>query len=175
MSDVPAIYSELKDYAGREITFREMGQKAQQRLGARAVDQAMQVLIAGAADIRNDIVRGMRNSPATGKLYFRYYKFKRSKKGESKKTAVFHRASQAGFPPRPDTGDLIRSIIMDARIAEVEVGSIITNPAYPKWLEEGTKNMEARPWLFPAQAVNVPRIKAAMSMRLREIAEDMTR
>jgi hypothetical protein len=171
MTDIPGVRAQLVDYASREITFAELGQRTQRILGAQAHDRALDILVAGANDIRNDIVRGMRNSPPTGKLYFRY--FRRTKKGAKK--AVFHRASQPGMPPRPDTGDMLRSIIVDARWAEIEVGSILTNPAYPKWLEEGTKNMDARPWLFPPQATNVPRIKASMTRMLRGLAEEMTR
>lgn len=174
MTDIAPIRSQLTDYAGRLITFEELGKRAKRLLSDRAASRAMEVLVAGANDIRNDAILGMRDSPATGKLYFRYYRNVKTKKG-SKKKAVFHRASQPGFPPRPDTGGLLRSIIVDARFTEVEVGSIITNPAYPKWLEEGTKNMDARPWLWPAQTKNVPRIKAAMTRALREIAEEMMR
>ncbi len=170
MTDIAPAQAQLVDYANRVITFDELGKKALRILGSRAQSMAMDILVAGANDIRNDIIRGMRSSPATGNLYFRGYR--KTKKGQK---AVFHRASQPGFPPRPDTGDLLRSIIMNARWSEVEVGSIITNPAYPKWLEEGTKRMDARPWLFPAQTTNVPRIKAAMTRMLRGIAEEMTR
>lgn len=171
MSDIAPLHAQLVDYASREITFAELGQKAQRVLGAKAHDRALDILVIGANNIRNDVILGMRNSPPMGNLYFRY--FKSTKKG--KKKAVFHRASQPGMPPRPDTGDLLRSIIVDARWAEIEVGSIITNPAYPKWLEEGTKNMDARPWLFPAQTTNVPRIKASMTRMLRGLAEEMSR
>lgn len=174
MTDINPLHAQLTDYAGRQITFAELGKKTQDLLGRRAAFDAMQVLVAGANDIRNDIIKGMRDSPAAGKLYFRYWRQAKTKTG-TKKKAVFHRASQPGMPPRPDTGDLLRSIIADARFSEVEVGSIITNPAYPKWLEEGTDNMEARPWLWPAQTANVPRIRAAMTRALRQVADEMTR
>lgn len=174
MTDIAPIQAELTDYAGRVFTFSELSAKTKRLLGERAEGAAMAVLVAGANDIRNDIIRSMRDSPATGKLYFRYWRSKKTKKGTVKK-AVFHRASQPGMPPRPDTGGLLQSIIVDARFAEVEVGSIITNPAYPVFLEKGTDNMDARPWLWPAQAANAPRIKAAMTRALREIAEEMSR
>lgn len=172
MSDLPPIYTELRDYAGRIITFRELGQKLQRKLGARAQDRVMAELVAGAMEIRNDIVVGMRNSPE-GKAYFRGFRYRKNKKGESVRKAVFHRASRPGFPPRPDSGRLINSILMDVRFAEVEVGSTVTNPAYPKWLEHGTDRMAARPWLWPAVTGQMPRIKAAVTRVLRQVAAEM--
>lgn len=160
------LHSELRDFAGREITFRELGQKAQRKLGSHAVDNIMAELIAGANDIRNDIILSMRNTPKTGKLYSKGYK---NKKG---KTAM-HRSSSPGNPPAVDTGDLLRSIIVDARHTEVEVGSIITNPPYPKWLEDGTARMAARPWLDPVVRRQAPRIHMAVRRALRAAAQEM--
>lgn len=175
MSDINPIRAELRDYAGKEITFRELSQKAQNKLGSGAMDVVMDVLIQGANEIRNEIILSMRNSNTSakaqghvGKLYSKGYKNKKGK-------PVMHRASVPGYPPAPDTGALLRSIIMDARHTEVEVGSIITNPPYPKWLEEGTKRMEARPWLGPAVAHWEPRIKMAVRLAMRDIAEEMSR
>ena len=45
---------------------------------------------------------------------------------------------------------MVKSVIFDVRSMEVEVGSIITNPPYPRMLEEGTSEMGPRPWLWPA-------------------------
>lgn len=165
MSSVPPLHAELRDYAGRLITFDELSKKAQKALKYRAFDRAMDLLVIHANEIRNDIILSMRNSPQTGKAYFRG----RTKKGKPK----FHRASSPGFPPRPDSGDLLRSIITDVRFTEVEVGSIITNPAYPKFLEEGTSRMEARPWLEPAKKRGEPRLRMAMRRLLRDIATEI--
>lgn len=167
MSDISPVQAELRDFANRVITFRELGQKTLRVLGNRAETRVMKIMVEGANEIRNDIILGMRNTPKTGKIYGKGYKNPKGK-------PVMHRASSPGWPPAVDTGDLLRSIIVDARWAEVEVGSIITNPAYPKFLEEGTRNMDARPWLWPAKTRNIPRIKAAMTRALREIADEMT-
>ena len=104
--------------------------------GKNIPNEITERLAIGANDIRNTIILSMRNTPKTGKHYKR-----------GKKT---HIASSSGNPPAIDSGDLLKSIIFDVRKMEVEVGSIIDIPPYPRYLEEGTKKMDARPWLEPA-------------------------
>ena len=62
-----------------------------------------------------------------------------------------HHPSYAGNPPAPDTGALMRSITHSVEVKgnEVigEVGSIIYNSDYPRYLEYGTSKMKPRPWL----------------------------
>lgn len=62
-----------------------------------------------------------------------------------------HHPSYAGNPPAPDSGALMRSITHSVTVRgnEVvgEVGSIIQNSDYPKFLEYGTSKMKPRPWL----------------------------
>ena len=62
-----------------------------------------------------------------------------------------HHPSYAGNPPAPDTGTLMRSITHEVSVKgnEVvgEVGSIINNSDYPRFLEYGTSKMKPRPWL----------------------------
>ena len=62
-----------------------------------------------------------------------------------------HHPSYAGNPPAPDTGTLMRSITHSVTVKgnEVvgEVGSIIHDSDYPKFLEYGTSKMKPRPWL----------------------------
>jgi HK97 gp10 family phage protein len=38
---------------------------------------------------------------------------------------------------------------MDSRRDEIEVGSGISDPPYPEFLEEGTRAMKARPFMKP--------------------------
>ena len=104
--------------------------------GGGISDDITKRLAIGMIDIRNTIILSMRNTPKTGKHY---------KKG--KKT---HIASSPGNPPAIDSGDMIKSIIFDVREMEAEVGSVINVPPYPRYLEESTEKMEARPWLSPA-------------------------
>lgn len=62
-----------------------------------------------------------------------------------------HHPSYAGNPPAPDTGTLMRSITHSVTVKgnEVigEVGSIIHDSDYPRYLEYGTSKMKPRPWL----------------------------
>jgi hypothetical protein len=62
-----------------------------------------------------------------------------------------HHPSYAGNPPAPDTGTLMRSITHSVTVKgnEVigEVGSIIHDSDYPRFLEYGTSKMKPRPWL----------------------------
>ena len=62
-----------------------------------------------------------------------------------------HHPSYAGNPPAPDTGTLMRSITHEVsghgKQVVGEVGSIIHNSDYPKYLEFGTSKMKPRPWL----------------------------
>ena len=65
-----------------------------------------------------------------------------------------HHPSYAGNPPAPDTGTLMRSITHSVTVKgnEVvgEVGSIIHDSDYPRYLEYGTSKMKPRPWLSTA-------------------------
>ena len=62
-----------------------------------------------------------------------------------------HHPSFAGNPPAPDTGTLMRSITHEVsgsgKQVVGEVGSIINNSDYPRFLEYGTSKMKPRPWL----------------------------
>lgn len=55
--------------------------------------------------------------------------------------------SKPGSPPHTDTGHLRQSIMFNFKDGKGEVG---TNEKYGAWLEFGTLDMEARPWLSTA-------------------------
>ncbi len=117
------------------------------KIGEGLVEAAMEVpdeitreLAIGANDIRNTILRSMQSTTRAPWFYWR------GKKPGRKK----HHPSVPGNPPAIDSGDLIKSILFDVRKMEIEVGSIIIKPPYPRFLEESTEKMEARPWLNPA-------------------------
>lgn len=112
-------------------------------------------LVVGANEIRNRIINSMDTTPKTGRRYPRW--------GGRK----FHIASSPGNPPAVDTGDLKKSITMDARLpGEVEVGSTIKKPPYPVYLEEGTTRMKKRPWLQPPVDAVTARIEENIKQRI---------
>jgi HK97 gp10 family phage protein len=59
-----------------------------------------------------------------------------------------HTASKPGDAPNTDSGDLVKSIAVEAKLDGVYVGS---NLDYAAHLEFGTSNMAPRPWLLPAK------------------------
>lgn len=65
-----------------------------------------------------------------------------------------HHPSFAGNPPAPDTGSLMRSVTHSVENENGQavgyVGSILSNPDYPRYLEYGTSKMQPRPWLKTA-------------------------
>lgn len=111
-------------------------------------------LITMAVGIRNHIIRSMRSTPRKTRLKTPGNSNALNPSGNFNwmSGGKLHIPSSPGFAPAVDTGGLIKSIKMDVRSGEVEVGSNITGAfgGYPTHLEEGTKNMAARPWLEPA-------------------------
>ena len=93
-----------------------------------------QELFAGANDIRNDIINSMVREKKTGIVYNR-------KRGKT------HRASAPGEAPAVDSGELLRGVLFGVKDLEMEVGAV---SPYARFLEDGTKNMDERPFLEPA-------------------------
>ena len=83
--------------------------------------------------VRTDAIKSMKSSPASGNTY--------------KRRTVSHTASSTPNPPRIDTGRLANSIKALVGKLEAFVG---TNVNYGPHLEFGTRNIDPRPWLFPA-------------------------
>jgi len=97
-------------------------------------------------------------------------KYKRTTSGK------FHTASSPGSPPARDSGILANSVTHDVKITGLTVrgrvgpdinrimgkrprgGKPITDPDYGVYLEKGTKNMAARPWLIPSVIKATPMI-----------------
>jgi hypothetical protein len=110
-----------------------------------------------ANNMRNHMIRIMRQTPRTGiinKRIRRGTSSKRMVKGTDRrkrrifKSAMLARRSSPGNPPAPDTNNLIDFTIVDRRSGEIEVG-VQDNVNYAPHLEDGTENMEARPFVQP--------------------------
>lgn len=123
--------------------------KATPRSIQRAVEDELKTSAIG---IRSRIIKSMRGTPRITRP-----KNNRVTSGQSgnynwMSGGKLHIPSSPGYAPAVDTGDLIKSIVMDVRANEVEIGSNLKGKKgkYPLWLEIGTKDMDARPWLEPA-------------------------
>jgi len=85
--------------------------------------------------------------------------------------AGLHRASAPGQPPAVRTGRLRRSVQM-ARPRRVNKGmlqgwGIGIRLKYAKWLEDGTDNMKARPYVEPTMKMMEPIVPKIVANRIR--------
>ena len=104
----------------------------------RAVNASTQIVRTAAIDM-------IQRSPKTGATY--------------KRRGITHRASAPGEPPATDTGFLVSNIY--AKVDADNLGGQVESRApYSRFLEFGTVNMDARPFLFPALEMSKPRIRA---------------
>lgn len=121
------------------------------RLDAQATKDVQDVINSTAQNIRNTAIRSIKNSPATGRVY-------------KNRTA-----SSEGNPPRTDTGRLASSIAVKmpekGRVLEVEIGAYVDYAAH---LEYGTRNMGARPFMFPALEQNMKGFLSKMKQALQK-------
>jgi len=87
-----------------------------------------------------------------------------------------HHPSIPGAYPAVDYGELRRSITVEVEEhknrVDGRVGSIITNPPYPVYLEYGTSKMKPRPWLKPSVDKNEQFIKQRFDKALEVSIED---
>lgn len=122
------------------------GDRLRQRLAKLGGDVTAEVRKAtaeNALELQGAVRRSFEGGPATGRVYAKYSP-RRS-----------HQASAPGETPASDTGRLASSITVkfdvDALGATVGVhGDSQGNADYAARLEFGTKDMAARPFLFPA-------------------------
>lgn len=119
------------------------------KLDAQATNDVHDVINATAQNIRNTAIRSIKNSPANGRVYRN------------------HTASAEGNPPRTDTGRLVSSIAVvmpeNGKALEAEIGAYVNYAAH---LEYGTRNMGARPFMFPALEQNMKGYVSKMKQAL---------
>lgn len=153
--------------------FDRLSRRLQQKLQRDAFNDMFDALIDGGLNIRNNAIKGMQNSPPDTS--------KRTKvRNTGTRAQRFHNPSFAGNPPRPVSGGrggLMGSIIIDedTRKFEVRVGSIITDPPYPAFLEDGTGRMEARPWIGPPYEAEKKIIERDVTKALKNAARSFAR
>ena len=82
-----------------------------------------------------------------------------------------HQRSAPGEPPKTDTGRLAGSIFAEFSNGGLRA-DVGTDVVYGEHLELGTKNMAARPWLFPALERNkdkiTDRVRKAVKVAIRK-------
>ena len=100
------------------------------RFGAAMDKRLLQAAVEIAVKVQRTAVASIQRGPKTGRIYGK------------------HQASAPGEAPATDTGALASSVQrVDDKKTTAAVG---TGLGYGRDLEFGTKNMAARPWLFPA-------------------------
>jgi HK97 gp10 family phage protein len=99
---------------------------------------------------------------AIRKMEYRYggFKFKVGKKGTVYGAVV----SDPGEPPRKQFGRLRASVASEADEGRL-AARVGTNVKYGRWLELGTQNMAARPWLRRALNESLSRVRAILARR----------
>lgn len=120
---------------------------------ARALDG---VVKRGALRVANRMVKMVQRGSRTGRTYIRA-------------GGATHQASAPGEPPKSDTGFLashIRPTTTKVRGNAVE-SSVIVSDSKAGFLEDGTSNMKARPFVEPSFQLELPAIRrdAALSIR----------
>jgi hypothetical protein len=97
---------------------------------------------------RNEMIYEMRNTPKTGRTYTRGKKI--------------HIASSPYNAPAIDSGNYIRSLVIERNTTTVELGTLIQDPEYPLFLEKGTVHMDQRPVFEPAYNNLVNRVNVGI-------------
>lgn len=115
-------------------------------------------LVKSANQVRNEMIKSMRDTPKTGRAY--------------KRGSKVHIASSPGNPPAIDTVELLRSIVVDVKSEGIEVGALIGAP-YAPFLEEGTSRMEPRPFLIPALDKLTPQINNDLLKAISESTKNV--
>lgn len=85
-----------------------------------------------------------------------------------RRRSIDHTASAPGEPPKTDSGRLVSSIrpVIKGRMS-AEVGSLSNIAVYGAMLEDGTKNMGARPWLEPTLRENESALQALFTTAIK--------
>ena len=97
--------------------------------------------------VRNTAVLSILSGGKSGKVYEKY---------NPRRT---HRASGEGQAPASDTGFLASNIVL-SKINDQDMAIEVESRAeYSEFLEFGTQNMKARPFMFPALEENKPKIR----------------
>ena len=134
------------------------------RAGKQIFDDVFQEMLDTGKIVVSDIRKSMRRTPRASWSYAR---------GGGRR----HSPSKPFHPPAIDSKRLYKSLVVRGRrgnrFVNVEFGSRKGAP-YAVYLEEGTRSMKKRPFLFPAWQVNrhpfKRRVSSIIAKRMSEIA-----
>jgi HK97 gp10 family phage protein len=117
----------------------------------------IKALIGRAANlVRNTAVQSINQGSKSGVTYEKY---------NPRRT---HKSSSAGQPPATDTGFLVQNIIIVMDIADKGLSANVESRAnYSTFLEFGTRNMGARPFMQPALEENRAKIRRLAKQIIR--------
>ena len=126
--------------------------KLKRRLGVLPIENAQRACYKAANLVRNEAVQSIARGTKTGEAVRKY------------NPSRTHRQSAPGEPPASDTGFLVSNISIAVDVegtgrAKAVVGKIISAAPYSAYLEFGTSNMAARPFMQPALDKNGEKIK----------------
>lgn len=114
-------------------------QKSLLQISQSAFEDVYKVIEKTAVKVQNTARKKVKDGPKTGRIY--------------RRGSVTHQASAPGQPPATDKGTLLSRITHNILLnrSGAEIG---TDLKYGFFLEDGTKDMKARPFLVPALKEN---------------------
>jgi len=130
------------------------------KLPAKTVLPVKEAVRMGAEAVRNTMLEGMQRGPHSGRFY--------RVPGYSK----MYQASAPGEYPAVATGNLIANINveMDKDGLSADIGVLDTARVdYAAYLEYGTRNMEARPFIAPSFEANEKEIKRNIQNAVKKV------
>ena len=113
-----------------------------------------QILI-GATQVRNDAISSIAQGAKSGRVYRKYNPNR------------VHKASAAGEAPATDTGFLVSQINLEMDVDRFGA-SVDSKAPYSSFLEFGTSQMSARPFLQPALEINKKKITANIRRAIKK-------
>jgi len=142
------------DLSSLNKSFEDMTREAQR--------EAKKAIAKVSYKVEGDAKENIQTGARSGRIY-----------SKGKKGNIKHQASAAGEFPKTDTGALVSGITAEFDFSGLSstVGSRISTP-HGHWLEFGTSNMKARPWLSRTIDENKDFIKKEFDDTLQKIAKE---
>lgn len=105
--------------------------------------------------VQQDVIRSIRNEPKSGRFYTR--------------NKLRYQASAPGEPPAEASGTLVRQIVVKKSNRKLAPQTRLVAPGIYRFLENGTRQMAARPAFGPAMQRNMPKIETMVKRRSQAV------